>query len=98
VLVHRRRLRPDLLQALAVLVSASLGFWMPQITAGPTVESAVAVSLLNGIAAGVLTFVGIVYSLLFLVVQFGSTTMTPRLNLFRDDPIVWHEQAHEVAE
>jgi uncharacterized membrane protein len=28
--------------------------------------------------------------MLFLVVQFGSTTYTPRLNLFRDDPIVWH--------
>ena len=30
------------------------------------------------------------YSLLFLVVQFGTTTFTPRLNLFRDSPIVWH--------
>src|ERR1700733_14743196 len=26
----------------------------------------------------------------FLVDQCGSTTFTPRLNLFRDDPIVWH--------
>jgi hypothetical protein len=23
-------------------------------------------------------------------VQFGATTFTPRLNLFRDAPIVWH--------
>jgi uncharacterized membrane protein len=44
------------------------------------------------LAAGfsVVTFIGIVYSLLFLVVQFGSTAFTPRLNLFRDAPIVWH--------
>jgi hypothetical protein len=25
----------------------------------------------------------------FIVVQFGSTTFTPRLNLLRDSPIVW---------
>jgi uncharacterized membrane protein len=42
------------------------------------------------VGAGFVPFIGIVYSMLFLVVQFGSTTFTPRLNLFRDDPIVWH--------
>jgi hypothetical protein len=36
------------------------------------------------------TLIGLVYSPLFLVVQFGSTTFTPRPNLFRDAPIVWH--------
>jgi len=34
-------------------------------------------------------FIGIVFSLLFLTVQYSSTTFTPRLNLFRDAPIVW---------
>jgi uncharacterized membrane protein len=61
---------------------------MSQITAGPTVASAPTAQLLTGIAAGVLPFVAIVYSLLFLVVQFGSTNLTPRLNLFRDNPLV----------
>jgi uncharacterized membrane protein len=43
------------------------------------------------------TFIGIVFSLLFLVVQFASTTFTPRLNLFRDDPIVWRAFAFYIA-
>ena len=37
-----------------------------------------------------MTFIGVVFSLLFLVVQFGTTTFTPRLNLFHSSPIVWH--------
>src|SRR5262249_4639468 len=41
------------------------------------------------VGAATTTFIGIVFSLLFLVVQFGSTAFTPRLNLFRDAPIVW---------
>ena len=32
----------------------------------------------------------VVFSLLFLTVQFASTTLSPRLNLFRDEPLVWH--------
>src|SRR5450631_1602015 len=97
VLVRRRRLRADLLQGLAVVVGAALGLWMPQLTAGPTIHSAPAAQLLTGIAAGVLPFVGIVYSLLFLVVQFGSTNLTPRLNLFRDDPRVWRSFSYFIG-
>src|SRR5687768_3133442 len=51
---------------------------------GRVIEALVAVGI------GIVTFTGVVYSLLFLVVQFGTTTFTPRLNLFRDAPIVWH--------
>ena len=36
--------------------------------------------MLFAVGAGLLTFVGVVFSLLFLVVQFDSTTFTPRLN------------------
>ncbi|NTW42782.1 MAG: DUF2254 domain-containing protein [Cellulomonadaceae bacterium] len=78
-------------------MGASLGYWISQVTVGPTVDSVIAESLLNGIAAGVLPFVGIVYSLLFLVVQFGSTNLTPRLNLFRDDPLVWRSFSYFVG-
>src|SRR4029077_5612848 len=31
----------------------------------------------------------IIFSLLFLVVQWAFSSLSPRLNLFRDDPIVW---------
>jgi hypothetical protein len=33
--------------------------------------------------------VSIIFSLLFLVVQWAFSSLSPRLNLFRDDPIVW---------
>ena len=33
---------------------------------------------------------GIVFALLFLVVQFAATSQSPQLNLFRDNPLVWH--------
>ena len=47
--------------------------------------------------AGTVTFIGIVFSLLFLVVQFATTTYGPRLSLFRDDPIVWRAFAFYTA-
>ena len=97
VLVRRRRLRADLLQGLAVVVGVALGLWMPRLTAGPPVDSVIVADLLVVIAASVLPFVGIVYSLLFLVVQFGSTNLTPRLNLFRDDPLVWRSFSYFVG-
>lgn len=41
-------------------------------------------------ARGVISLVAVVFSLLFLTVQFASTTLSPRLNMFRDEPLVWH--------
>jgi uncharacterized membrane protein len=63
---------------------------VPRIPIGFTTPSAPTTEALVVAGAGVVTFIGVVYSLLFLVVQFGATTFTPRLNLFRDARIVWH--------
>ena len=41
--------------------------------------------------------VTIIFSLLFLVVQWAFTSLSPRLNLFRDDPIVWRTFALAVG-
>ena len=89
VLVHQRRVRAGLVQGVAVAAGAGLGFAIPQISGGPTIAASAAAQLLVGLAAGILPFIGLVYSLLFLVTQFGSTNLTPRLNLFRDNPLVW---------
>ncbi len=43
--------------------------------------------MLAAVGAATVTFLGVVFSLLFLVVQFGSTTSTPRLTQFQDAPI-----------
>jgi uncharacterized membrane protein len=62
---------------------------MPQIHIGVDIPTTRTIEMLIAAGAGTVTFIGIVFSLLFLVVQFGSTTFSPRLNLFRDAPIVW---------
>ena len=87
---RRRRLRTGITQLSYVLVAFALGLALPQLSFWFTVSSARAVDFLLAVGIGMMTFIGVVYSLLFLVVQFGSTTFTPRLNLFRDAPIVWH--------
>ena len=47
------------------------------------------IETLIGVGFGVLGLVSIIFSLLFLVVQWAFSSLSPRLNLFRDDPIVW---------
>jgi uncharacterized membrane protein len=41
------------------------------------------------IGFGTLGLVSVIFSLLFLVVQWAFGSLSPRLNLFRDDPVVW---------
>lgn len=53
--------------------------------------------MLVGVGAAAFAFIALVYSLLFLAVQFASTTLTPRLNLFRDNPIVWRSFSYFTA-
>jgi uncharacterized membrane protein len=77
-------------QLIYIAVAIALGVLIPRISVGVSVPASRATEMLVAVGAGFVPFIGIVYSMLFLVVQFGSTTFTPRLNLFRDDPIVWH--------
>lgn len=87
---RRRRLRAGILQLLYLLGAVALGFLAPQIDVGFTLPGNRVIELLLAVAAGTVTFIGLVFSLLFLVAQFGSSTYTPRLSLFRDSPVVWH--------
>jgi hypothetical protein len=87
---RRRGLRATGVQLVYVLAAVALGLVVPEIPIGFTVPSGRAIEALVAVGIGIVTFIGVVYSLLFLVVQFGTTTFTPRLNLFRDAPIVWH--------
>jgi len=85
----RRRLRADLVQLLFTVVGLGLGLLLPRITVAPTVASSRVTDALIGVGFGVLGLVSIIFSLLFLVVQWAFSSLSPRLNLFRDDPIVW---------
>src|SRR5690606_17404930 len=89
-LQHRRRLRTGIVQALYLLAGVALGGLLPSVAAGPTIESATVAPMLFGAAGGFISFIALVFSLLFLVVQYGNTSVSPRLTIFRDDPIVWH--------
>lgn len=97
VLRRRRRLRAGGVQVLFAVVAVSLGVLMPRLQGGFTIDSNRAVEILVTVAGGTVAFIGIVFSLLFVVVQFSATTFTPRLNLFRDAPIVWRAFAFYTA-
>ena len=93
----RRRLRAGLVQLLCVLAGLGLGLLLPRITTDATVASTRVTDVLIGVGFGVLGLVTIIYSLLFLVVQWAFTSLSPRLNLFRDDPIIWRTFAFAVG-
>lgn len=63
---------------------------LPEVSAGPTIERTTVTPMLFGAAGGFISFIALVFSLLFLVVQYGNTSVSPRLTIFRDDPMVWH--------
>jgi uncharacterized membrane protein len=90
---RRRRLRAGIVQLLMAAVAVALGLTVPLLDVGFRIPSNRAVEMLIAVAAGTVTFIGLVFSLLFLVVQFSSTAFTPRLHLFRDAPVVWRSFA-----
>jgi uncharacterized membrane protein len=85
----RRRLRAGLVQLLCALAGLGLGLLLPRITLDTTVASTRVTETLVAVGFGVLGLVTVIFSLLFLVVQWAFTSLSPRLTLFRDDPIVW---------
>jgi uncharacterized membrane protein len=85
----RRRLRASLVQLLCAVAGLALGLLLPRITLASTVSSVRVSEALVAVGFGVLGLVSIIFSLLFLVVQWAFGSLSPRLNLFRDDPIVW---------
>ena len=78
-----------LVQLLFAVAGLGLGLLLPRITAEPTVASSRVTETLIGVGFGVLGLVTVIFSLLFLVVQWAFSSLSPRLTLFRDDPIVW---------
>lgn len=94
---RRRRLRNGLIQLLYMVPAVGLAFLMSAIDAGPDVDGGQVISLFFSLAGGLIAFIALVFSLLFLVVPYANTTLTPRLTLFRDDPVVWHSFAFFAA-
>ena len=93
----RRRMRAGLVQLLCALAGLGLGLLLPRITFDSTVASTRVTEALVAVGFGVLGLVTIIFSLLFLVVQWAFSSLSPRLNLFRDDPIVWRTFAFAIG-
>ncbi len=74
---------------LCVLAGLGLGLLLPRISTGSSVASTRVTEALVTIGFGTLGLVSLIFSLLFLVVQWAFGSLSPRLNLFRDDPVVW---------
>ena len=93
----QRRLRAGLVQLLCALAGLGLGLLLPRITFESTVASSRVTDALVAVGFGILGLVTVIFSLLFLVVQWAFTSLSPRLTLFRDDPIVWRTFAFAVG-
>lgn len=63
--------------------------WVQPLSSSLTVASATA--MYSGVAAGMITLTGIVFSLVFVVIQFSSAAYSPRLVTFiARDPVMFH--------
>jgi uncharacterized membrane protein len=90
-------LRAGLLQLIFIAAGLCLGLVVPEFTRGPVLPSRQVTELLLATGFGVLGAATVIFSVLFLVVQWAATTFTPRLTLFRDAPIVWRTFAFAVG-
>ncbi|MER5982939.1 DUF2254 family protein [Streptomyces sp. NPDC001787] len=92
-----RQVRAGLVQLLLALVGLALGLLVPRITGGPSAPARQVADLLLSLGFGVLGTTAVIFSLLFLVVQWAHTSFTPRLALFRQSPIVWRTFAFAIG-
>lgn len=93
----RRRLRAELAQLLCALVGLGLGLVLPRIASEPSMGGSRLVEPLITLGIGVIGVVSLVYALLFGVVQWSASSFTPRLRLFRGDPLVWRTFAFAIG-
>ena len=93
----RRRLRAELAQLLCALLGLGLGVVLPRLTSEPSVDGSRLVLPLMTLGIGVIGLVSLVYSLLFGVVQWSAASFSPRLRMFRGDPLVWRTFAFAIG-
>ena len=80
-----------------VVAGLVLGIFVPKTTVPPTVSSGRIVDLLFTAGVTVISLITVIYSLLFVVVQWVGSAFSLRLSLFRDDPIVWRAFAYSIG-
>jgi uncharacterized membrane protein len=90
-------LRIGLVQLIYAAIGLGLALLVAEIDVGADVDSDRVASLFFSLTGGLVALIALVFSLLFLVVPYANTSLTPRLTLFRDNPIVWHSFAYFVG-
>ncbi|MFF3391832.1 DUF2254 family protein [Streptomyces sp. NPDC002669] len=93
----RRALRAGSAHAVAVAVAVALGILLSRIDGGARVASDRVVDVLKVVGLGVLSITTLIFSLLFLVVQWAAGNFSHRLALFRSDPVVWRVFAFTIG-
>jgi uncharacterized membrane protein len=93
----RRRLRSGITQGAGLLLGLVLGLVLPRIEGGPRVSGSRTVDVLGVVGIAVLGVTSVIFSLLFLVSQWVAGNYSPRLALFRADPVVWRVFAFVVS-
>ncbi len=106
IIFHPNVTSPDIIWVTPifyVLGAIVLGIFIPRIDAlflnQPTLFNLnTATSLLSAIFSGMITFTGIVFSMMFLMVQFSSSAYTPRIaRYFLQDPYIAHSLGVFIA-
>ena len=85
----RRLRRAGSVQVFWAVGGVGLALAVAAVRSGPTIPAGTAVNALTTIGFGVLGLISILFSLLFLVVQWVFSELSPRLSTFVDDPSVW---------
>ncbi|RPJ43577.1 MAG: DUF2254 domain-containing protein, partial [Chloroflexi bacterium] len=86
-----------------ILLALVLGRLLPQIDSRfffqqPYFSPNTASSLLSAISSGMIAFTGFVFSMMFVMVQFGSSAYSPRIaRYFIQDPVVEHSLGIFIA-
>ncbi|MEU4571696.1 DUF2254 family protein [Nonomuraea sp. ATR24] len=93
----RRRLRAGVVQVGCAGAGLAAGLILPNLPPTVPLPTKDATGALFTIGFGVLGLASVIFSLLFLVMQFAAGTFSLRLTLFRDDPTVWRTFAFAVG-
>jgi uncharacterized membrane protein len=89
--LHRHyRLGLAFIQLGYVVIALGVAVALIHVNSGPTINATAAKEALFAIAAGMFPFIALLFTALFLVVQWAHTTFSPRLSLFRDSHLLWH--------
>lgn len=101
---HNRQVSMWLTPTVYAAVAVAAGFMLPRIERillpqlASTLSVSVATSLYSAVASGMIALTGIVFSLVFVMVQFSATAYSPRLVLWTArDPVMSHALGVFVA-